>query len=223
MREIKTEAIILKRTNYGESDRILTILTPLGKKSALAKAVRRERSKLAGAVEPFSLTELNLHEGKSELLIVTGAKPKKFYSNLLKDFSRLEVASEVLKRVMKVSELVDNAEHFEITKQCLEALNNGADIETVLTWFYLNIAKSSGGEMNLHFDSDGEALKADKQYVWDYTEGAMRKDVAGKIGRNEIKMLRLMTAAKLNLVLKVSGTKEMMPELLYVAKTLNQL
>ena len=223
MRELKTEAIVLKRTNYGESDRILTILTPLGKKSALAKAVRRERSKLAGAVEPFSLTELNLHEGKGELLIVTGAKSQKFYSNILKDFTRLEVASEILKRVMKATELVDNAEFFEITRQCLEALDNGADAETVLAWFYLNIARMSGGEMNLHFDVDGGVLKEGERYVWDWTEGAMRRDVAGKIGKNEIKMLRLMLAAKLNLVLKVSGAKEMMPELLYIAKTLNQL
>ena len=223
MRELKTEVIVLKRTNYGETDRILTIITPLGKKSALAKGVRKEKSKLAGAVEPFSLTELNLHEGRGELLVVTGAKCKKFYSNLLKDFARLEVASEIIKRIMKVSELVDNEEYFEITRQCLEALNNGADTETVLAWFYLNIMKASGGEMNLHFDSSGEALKEDEQYVWDYTEGAMRKDKNGKISGNEIKMLRLMLAAKLNLVLKVRGAEEMMPELLYIAKTLNQL
>ena len=223
MRELKTKAIILKRTNFGESDRILTILTPLGKKATIAKGVRKEKSKLAGSVEPFSLTEMNLHEGKGEFLIVTGAKVEKFYSNLLKDFVRLEVASEILKRVIKVSELVDNEEYFEITRQCLEALNNGADTETVLTWFYLNVVKASGAEMNLRFDADGDALKEDGQYVWDYTENAMRKDATGKIGGNEIKMLRLMLAAKLSLVLKVSGVKEMMPELLYIAKTLNQL
>lgn len=223
MRELRTKAIVLKRTNYGETDRILTILTPQGKKAAIAKAVRKEKSKLAGAVEPFSLTELNLHEGKGELLIVTGARVEKFYSNLLKDFTRLEVASEILKRVIKASELVDSAEYFEITRQCLEALNMNADTETVLTWFYLNVVKAGGGEMNLHFDTDGNALEENGRYVWDYTEGAMRKDAAGKIGGNEIKMLRLMLAAKLSLVLKVSGTKEMMPELLYIAKTLNQL
>ena len=113
-RDIKTDAIVLKRTNFGETDRILTILTPLGRKSALAKGVRKERSKLAGAVEPFSLTEVNLHEGKGELLVVTSAKCKKFYSNLLKDFTRLEVASEILKKVMRASNMADSPEYFEL-------------------------------------------------------------------------------------------------------------
>ena len=88
--EIKTEAIVLKRTNYREADRILMLITPLGKKTALAKAARKEKSKLAGSIEPFTLTEMNLHEGKSEFLIVTGARCKKFYANLLKDLNKLE-------------------------------------------------------------------------------------------------------------------------------------
>lgn len=223
MKEIRTDAIVLKRTNFGETDRILTLITPFGKKSALAKGVRKERSKLAGAVEPFSLTEMNLHEGKSELLIVTGAKCRKFYSNLLKDFTRLEIASEILKKIMRASEQVDAPKYFEITKECLEALDSGANTETVLTWFYLNVFKAGGGEVNLHFDAEGEALKEDEKYVWDYAELALKKNVSGKIGGNEIKMLRLMVTAKLKLVLKVRDTQEMIGELLYIAKTLNQL
>lgn len=223
MRDLRTDAIVLKRTNFGETDRILTLITPIGKKSALAKGVRKEKSKLAGAVEPFSLTELNLHEGKSELLVVTGAKVKKFYSNLLKDFTKLEVASEILKKIMRVSEQVDIPEYFEITKECLEALDSGANVETVLAWFYLNVYKAGGGEVNLHFDTEGKPLSETEKYVWDFTEGALKKESAGKIGRDEIKMLRLMMAAKLSLVRKVSDVSQMMPELLYIAKTLNQL
>ncbi len=223
MRELRTDAIVLKRTNYGETDRILSIITPLGKRSALAKGVRKEKSKLAGAVEPFSLTEMNLHEGKGELLVVTGAKCKKFYSNLLKDFARLEVASEILKRIMRVSEQVDTPEYFEIARDCLQALDAGAEMEAVLTWAYLNIFKTGGGEINLHFDAEGKTLLEDGRYAWDFAELALKKDAAGKISGNEIKMLRLMVAAKLDLVLKVRGVQEMMPDLLYIAKTLNQL
>lgn len=223
IRDIKTDAIVLKRTNYGETDRVLVLITPLGRKSALAKGVRRERSKLAGAVEPFSLTEMNLHEGKGELLVVTGAKCKKFYSNLLKDFTRLEIASEILKKIMRASTSIDNPDYFDLVKQSLEALDSGADTEIVLTWFYLNFARANGEEMNLHFDTEAEALKEDGRYVWEAIEGAFRKDSDGKIGGNEIKMLRLMLAAKLELVLRVKGAKDMISELLYIAKTLNQL
>lgn len=223
MNEIRTDAIVLKRTNYREADRILMLITPYGKKSAIAKGVRKEKSRLAGAVEPFSLTELNLHEGKGELLVVTGAKVKMFYGNILKDFARLETASEVLKKVMQISEQIDVPEYFEITKECLEALNDGGSAETVLTWFYLHIFKAGGGEINLHFDTEGEVLQEKARYVWDFMDGALKKEKMGKISGNEIKMLRLMVAAKLSLVLKVKGAEEMMPELFYIAKTLNQL
>ena len=65
--DIKTLAYVLRRTNYGEADRILNIITPEGKKSVIVKGVRRAKSKMAGSVELFSLSELNIHFGKSEL------------------------------------------------------------------------------------------------------------------------------------------------------------
>lgn len=222
-RDFRTEAFVLKRTNYREADRILTIITPLGQKSVLARGVRKEKSKLAGAVEPFSLTEMNLHEGKGELLTLTGARCRKFYGNILKDFNRLEVASEIMKKVMRASDSVDSPEYFVITRQCLEALNNGGDTGVILTWFYLNLAKTNGEEINLHFDMNGETLRENERYVWDSTELVLRLEPKGKIGGNEIKMLRLMLSAKLGLVLRVKEAKELVNELLFVAKTLNQL
>ena len=62
--DIKTLGLVLRRTNYGEADRILNIITPTGKISAMAKGVRRARSKLAGGVEMFSLSEYVIHCGR---------------------------------------------------------------------------------------------------------------------------------------------------------------
>ena len=45
-KDIKTCAYVLRRTNYGEADRILNIITPLGKMSVIAKSVRKEKSNL---------------------------------------------------------------------------------------------------------------------------------------------------------------------------------
>ena len=73
-RDLRTEAIVLRRTDYGEADRILQLLTPEGKKSVVAKGVRREKSKLAGGIELFSVSEVVIHEGKGDLGILTGAK-----------------------------------------------------------------------------------------------------------------------------------------------------
>ena len=90
-KDIRTLAYIIKRTNYGEADRVLNILTPEGKLSAMAKGVRKEKSKLAGNIEMFCLIDMNIHQGKNEFGVVTGARMLKYYSNLVIDLPRMEL------------------------------------------------------------------------------------------------------------------------------------
>ena len=72
---LKTEAVVLRSMRYGEADRILHLYTPhRGKLGAIAKGVRRSRSRFGGRLEPFFRVELMLHEGRSDLLTVTGAE-----------------------------------------------------------------------------------------------------------------------------------------------------
>src|SRR5258707_167240 len=60
-----TEAIVLRRTDFGEADRILTLFTPsYGKVRAIAKGARRTTSRLAGHLEPFTRTQLLLAPGR---------------------------------------------------------------------------------------------------------------------------------------------------------------
>lgn len=222
-RDLKTEALILRRTNYGETDRILNVLTPLGKKSVLAKGVRRERSKLAGGVELFSLTEIGLHEGKGELAILTSAKPKKFYRHLLGNVEKLEAAGEVLKLVSKRAEQVEDAGFFNIAKQAIEALDEESNIEIIMAWFYLNLAKTSGEQINLLFDDNGNRLIEGAQYSWDSTERTLKVNTNGRIGTNEIKMMRLMLLGDLGLVKRVKNDNVDISEIVYIAKALNQM
>ncbi|HEX5439629.1 MAG TPA: DNA repair protein RecO, partial [Ktedonobacterales bacterium] len=71
-----TEAICLRRTDFGEADRILTLFTPAyGKVRAIAKGVRRTTSRLAGHLEPFTRTQLLLAHGR-DLDIVTQAEAR---------------------------------------------------------------------------------------------------------------------------------------------------
>lgn len=65
--DLRTRAIVLRRTNYGESDRILNLLTPEGKVAVLAKGVRKEKSRLAGGIELFSISDVVIHQGRSNL------------------------------------------------------------------------------------------------------------------------------------------------------------
>src|SRR3954454_5356361 len=71
---LRTEAVVLRSMRYGEADRILHLYTPMrGRVGAIAKGVRRTRSRFGGRLEPFSHVDLQLHEGRSHLLTITGA------------------------------------------------------------------------------------------------------------------------------------------------------
>jgi DNA repair protein RecO (recombination protein O) len=80
-----TEAVVLRRTDFGEADRILTLFTPQGGKvRAIAKGVRRTTSRLAGHLEPFTRTQLLLATGR-ELDIVTQAEGRERMDHLRDD------------------------------------------------------------------------------------------------------------------------------------------
>ena len=111
--DIKTLAYVLRRTNYAEADRILNLITPEGKMSAIAKGARKEKSKLAGGIEMFSLVELNIHFGRTELGVVTSSKMVKFYSDILASLERVELATMILKRISLAAEVAESPEYFK--------------------------------------------------------------------------------------------------------------
>jgi DNA repair protein RecO (recombination protein O) len=72
---VKTEAVVLRSIRYGEADRVLHLYTPgRGRVGAIAKGVRRARSRFGGRLEPFFRLSMMLHEGRGDLLTVTGAE-----------------------------------------------------------------------------------------------------------------------------------------------------
>jgi DNA repair protein RecO (recombination protein O) len=72
---LKSEAVVLRSMRYGEADRILHLYTPdRGRVSAIAKGVRRAKSRFGGRLEPFFRLRLVLYQGRSELLTVTSAE-----------------------------------------------------------------------------------------------------------------------------------------------------
>ncbi len=207
--DLKTEGIILRRTNYAEADRILNIITPVGKVAAIAKGVRKPKSKLAGGVEMFCLSELVVHRGKGELGIITSARMKKQYGEIVKDLERMEIAAEILKKIDKAAEGVGQGEFFEILRQSLEGLNNGMDLKLVVSWFRLNFKRASGEEMNLYRDNTGEKLAEGQRYDWLGAEEAFMVSENGEAGVNEIKMLRLMATMDLAVVGRIKVNAEL--------------
>ena len=220
-KDIRTVGYILRRTNYGEADRILNIITPLGKISAIAKGVRREKSRLAGGVEMFSLVSLNIHQGRGELGIVTSAKMKKYYSEILKNFNKIELATLILKKINLAADGLDNAEYFELVNQGLEGINDGLLSELVESWFFLNLLRVSGEDVNLYRDTDGKLLSSEKLYSYDVLEKAFRESARGEYGAMEIKALRFMVTNKLIVVSRIKKIDSILPKILQLARIMS--
>jgi DNA repair protein RecO (recombination protein O) len=102
---VKTEAVVLRSMRYGEADRILHLYTPnRGRVSAIAKGVRRSRSRFGGRLEPFFRLSIELHEGRSELLTVTGAQTVDGYARLRADSRALDAAARACDAVGRLFE-----------------------------------------------------------------------------------------------------------------------
>jgi DNA repair protein RecO (recombination protein O) len=104
-RAVKTEAVVLRSMRYGEADRILHLYTPArGRVSAIAKGVRRARSRFGGRLEPFFRLNIELHEGRGELLTVTGAQTVDGYARLRGDARALDAAARACDAVGRLFE-----------------------------------------------------------------------------------------------------------------------
>ncbi len=104
-RSVKTEAVVLRSMRYGEADRILHMYTPhRGRVGAIAKGVRRARSRFGGRLEPFFRLHVELHEGRGELLTVTGAQTIDGHARLRGDARALDAAARACDAVGRLFE-----------------------------------------------------------------------------------------------------------------------
>jgi len=228
--DLRTRAIVLRRTNYGESDRILNLLTPEGKVAVIARGVRKEKSRLAGGIELFSVADVVVRYGRQSqgraqngsqpLGTLTSAKMLNFYSNILSDISTLEFASALLKKLDRAAEQTDNPAHFDLLSQSFAGLDRGDALELVSAWFSLNLARASGEEVNLLCDTAGQPLSPETTYFWDPLESALRPDPAGNIRAPEIKLARFLLANPLRLAKNIENVAAILPPLLPIAKSL---
>src|SRR3954469_10583794 len=102
---VKTQAVVLRSIRYGEADRIVHLYTPhRGRVGAIAKGVRRSRSRFGGRLEPFFRLDLVLHEGRGELLTVTAASTVDGYARLRADGRALDAAARACDAVGRLFE-----------------------------------------------------------------------------------------------------------------------
>ena len=86
---------MLRSMRFGEADRILHLYTPgRGRIGAIAKGVRRSRSRFGGRLEPFFRVSLGLHEGRSDLMTVTSAETVAPHRDLRERADALDAAGQ---------------------------------------------------------------------------------------------------------------------------------
>ena len=126
---LRTEAIVLRSIRYGEADRILHLYTPHhGRLSAIAKGARRARSRFGARLEPFFHVRAVLHEGRSELLTVTGVDTIAAHGPLREHAATLDAAARACDAVSRLFETPEpHAEVFQLLLNELRILQADAD------------------------------------------------------------------------------------------------
>lgn len=95
-----TDALVIGSMRYREADRIVTLYTrDRGRLSAIAKGVRRTKSKVGGRLEPFSLVRMSLHAGRGTLYTVVGVDTVRTFQGVREELFRMEEGARLLTAV----------------------------------------------------------------------------------------------------------------------------
>jgi len=210
--QLQTHGIILTRTDFGEADRIITLLTPdQGKLRLMAKGVRRVKSKLAGGIELFSVSHITYMPGRGEIGTLVSTRLLRHYGRIVADINRTMLGYELIKQLHRATEDAPEAEYYELLEEAFAALDS-ADIgaELIQLWFSAQLLKLAGHTPNLQTDSAGAKLEAASRYDFSLDDTAFQKRPEGIFGADEIKFLRLTFGGNQPAVLaKVAGAAEL--------------
>ncbi len=192
MRQITTPAIVLRRTNYGEADRIVSFLTPTGKLKALVKGVRRSKSKLAGGIELFSISSVTFMETRGDLARIISTRLEMHFDAIVGDLPRMMFGYEAMKLMDKLIDNEAGPSYYELLKLTLQA---AADLDLPLAsleqWFYLRLLKLQGHEPNLKTDLEGKKLNESNLYEFSPDDMCFRQSSSGSFRADHIKVMRL--------------------------------
>jgi len=149
-RTYKTEAIVMRRTDVGEADRVLTLLTPEhGKLRAIAKGIRKPVSRKAGHLELLTRVDLLLAHGR-DLDHITQAQSLDVYPQVREDLTRLAHASYVIELLDRFTvEQQEAGELYLLLRWALSTLDDGADPGRLARFFELQLLAHAGYQPEL--------------------------------------------------------------------------
>jgi len=166
----RTQGIVLKKENRGESDQLFTVFTKdFGKLEILGKGIRKITSKLRAGIEIFYLSEIEFVQGKNQKILTDAISIKKF-KKIRRDLSKLKIAykiSEVLSKLIRGEEKDEKI--WSLLKDTLEKLENYQfkidNLKLIYYYFFWNLISFLGYKPQLYFCLlCGRKLKPKKLY-----------------------------------------------------------
>ena len=138
-RSIRTEGIVLRRRDYGESDRILVLFTrKLGRVSVIAKGSRKPTSRISGHLELFMRSSFLISRGRN-LHILTQAEILESYEGLRKDLIGAGLGYYVIELIDAVTyDEGSNLKLYDLLVTTLELLASGVDPEITIRYYELH-------------------------------------------------------------------------------------
>lgn len=216
MKQLLTTAIILSRTDYGEADRIVTMLTPdQGKLRLMARGVRKANSKLAGGIELFSVSQVSYIKGRGEIGTLISTRLVKHYGKIVQNIDRVQLGYAIIKMLNKTTEDQPEPEYFELLEKAFASLDDSTiNTRLINLWFQAQLLGQDGHMPNLLSDSSGNNLEAEAIYEFDVDAVAFAPKPDGHFTSDHIKTLRLLFSGNNPKVLsKVAGTDELLADL----------
>jgi DNA repair protein RecO (recombination protein O) len=199
-RVYRTEAIVLRRSDFGEADRLLTVLTPdRGKLKLIAKGARKPISRKSGHVELFSHSQFLVAIGR-ELDIITQAEMVEPFLSLREDLLRATYAYYIAELVDAfTAERDENRPLFDLLKDALGWLCVASDLALAARYYELHLLGLVGYQPQL-FVCGGckKQLEPEASYLG-AADGSVfcRKCGYGRVGTmelsvNALKVLRFL-------------------------------
>jgi DNA repair protein RecO (recombination protein O) len=149
VRIYQQEALILRQYDYGEADRILTLITPQGKLSAIAKGVRRATSHKAGHLDLFMRVEMQLAKARN-LDIITQAECKESFENLRSDVLRFTYACYVAELIEYVIQEEEYREIYQLALNTMRRINTESNLALWVLYFDMTLLEYAGFQPDLY-------------------------------------------------------------------------
>ena len=173
-RSFRVDAVVLRHSDYGEADRLLTLYTrQLGKTRALAKGARKIASRKAGHIEPFTHVKLQLAKGR-DMFILTQADTVDAYLPLREDLLLTSQASYILELLDRFTyeDETENTATFRLltdTLSRLAAITDAASPDSatwlVIRYYEMRLLDQLGFRPQLFECANcGREIKAEDQY-----------------------------------------------------------